>query len=354
MTLPAEPSGAMSEPGEGASEGQARAGATIDVAAAAGLRVPDFFILGHQKCGTTALHVMLDRHPGIFMPGVKEPRFLATDLRSPLPARSEQAKQLRTVEGYLALFAEAGPQQRVGEASPQYLRSRDAPANIRALQPDARMIAIVREPASFLRSFHMQMVSSHVEDEGDLRRALELEPERREGRRIPRDSQAPKSLLYSEHVRYAEQLARFEAELPRENLMVIVYDDFRDDNAGTLLSILRFLGVDESVPLQTQQTRPLPAARSLRVHRLVNNARIARRNPEAAGRVGRTLDAISRDALRSDRVRGLWRRLAYSEPPPPDAELMLELRRRFKPEVEQISERLARDLVALWGYDALD
>ena len=57
--------------------------------------------------------------------------------------------------------------------------------------PGAKIIAILREPASFLRSFHLQMVSSGVESERDLAKALALEPERRRGRRIPRGCLPP-------------------------------------------------------------------------------------------------------------------------------------------------------------------
>src|SRR5579872_578348 len=46
-------------------------------------RLPDFFVIGHPKCGTTALYAMLKRHPQIYMSDVKEPQFFAGDLRLP-------------------------------------------------------------------------------------------------------------------------------------------------------------------------------------------------------------------------------------------------------------------------------
>ena len=66
-------------------------------------------------------------------------------------------------------------EQRVGEASPSYLWSEHAAARIAELQPDARIIAILREPASFLRSLHLQLLQTHVETERDLRKAIALE-----------------------------------------------------------------------------------------------------------------------------------------------------------------------------------
>src|SRR5436190_1060453 len=111
-------------------------------------RVPDFFIAGHPKCGTTALYLMLKNHPQVFMPEVKEPRYFAADQRSP-HGRHPPRDRPRTMEGYLTLFAQARPDQLVGEASPNYLSSRVAASAIADVQPNARVIAILREPAAF-------------------------------------------------------------------------------------------------------------------------------------------------------------------------------------------------------------
>ncbi len=62
----------------------AAAGDRVDAGCrgAAASRVPDFFIVGHAKCGTTALYEMLRTHPQIYMPELKEPAYFATDLRN--------------------------------------------------------------------------------------------------------------------------------------------------------------------------------------------------------------------------------------------------------------------------------
>jgi len=316
-------------------------------------RLPDFFIAGHQKCGTTALYLMLGAHPQIFLPAVKEPRYFAFDLRS-TRARSHPPGQPRTLDQYAALFADAAPGQTAGEASPQYLRSRVAPAAIAEVVPGAKIVAILREPSSFLRSFHLQMVSSNVESERDLARALALEPERREGRQIPRGCHNPATLMYSEHVRYAEQLRRFHEHFPREQVLVLIYEEFRADNQATIRAVLRFLGVDEDQPLAQIDTRPVKAVRSGLLHRVTTEMRRARKNPAGAGRLARAADAALPQRLRTPAVRSGWRRLVYTPPEPADPQLMLELRRRFKPEVQAAGEYLGRDLVSLWGYEDID
>src|SRR5436190_24364329 len=78
----------------------------------AGARVPDFFIIGHEKCGTTALFHILSRHPQIFMPALKEPRFFAADLRD--PGARTSGRLPRSLKQYVSLFAQAGADQRAG------------------------------------------------------------------------------------------------------------------------------------------------------------------------------------------------------------------------------------------------
>src|SRR5947207_15809984 len=123
MTPPAEPPSPSEaarepEPQQSPAQGEAAApGATLDRVAPAGRRVPDFFIVGHEKCGTTALYMTLREHPQIFMPDLKEPRFFAPELRSRFRDRAtEEVKRLHTLDGYLSLFEGAGPQQLAGEA----------------------------------------------------------------------------------------------------------------------------------------------------------------------------------------------------------------------------------------------
>ena len=146
---------------------------------------------------------------------LKEPRFFA-ELRRMRPrfrSRAAPARCRRRSSSTWRCSPPREPEQRVGEASPSYLRSRTAAGAIAEVQPDARIIAILREPASFLRSLHLQLVQTHVETEKDLRKALALEERRRAGRQSPARSARPTDLLYSDHVRYVEQLRRYHARV---------------------------------------------------------------------------------------------------------------------------------------------
>jgi len=313
-------------------------------------RVPDFFIVGHAKSGTTALYTMLKNHPQIFMPEVKEPRFLASDLRDRfhIPATATLPD---TLEQYLCLFAPAQPDQLAGEASPTYLSSHVAAGAIAELQPAARIIAILREPASFIHSLHLQFVQAHVESERDLRKALALESARRRGKRVPRLSHRPNVLLYSEHVRYVEQLRRYYERFAPEQVLVLIYDDFRRDNEQTVRRVLRFLDVDDTPPVFARQVNPTVHVRAQRLHRLLHTL-AAGQGPLARAVQGSTKALAPRGLSRSSAV-ALRNRVFFAAPRPPDEALMLELRRRFEGEVRALAEYLDRDLVSLWGYDEL-
>jgi hypothetical protein len=313
-----------------------------------GQRLPDFFLVGHPKCGTTALHLMLRRHPQVFMPSVKEPRFLATDLRDRFRIPATEAMP-DTLEDYLALFAGAKPEQRAGEASPSYLTSRTAARMISDLQPKARIIAVLREPSSFLRSLHLQFVQTHVETERNMRKALALESARRQGKHIPRRSHRPNVLLYSDHVRFVEQLRRYHAVFPPEQVLVLIYDDFRRDNEGTVRGVLRFLEVDDTAPLTVREANPTVRVRAQRLHQLVHAT--ASGSSPVARAVQATASALTPRRLTRDAAVAIRSRIFFTNPPPPDEDLMLELRRRYRGEVVALSEYLGRDLVSLWGYD---
>jgi hypothetical protein len=313
-------------------------------------RVPDFFVVGNPKSGTTALYKMLREHPQIFMPDFKEPRFFASDAKVRAPKAGKPVVRPRTLEAYMALFAEARPDQLAGDGSPQYLRSPEAAQRIAAQRPDARIIAILREPASYLRSYHMDAVKSNLENERDLGKAMALEPERRAGRRLPPGVENPAWLLYSEHVQYLEHLRRFEAVFPSEQILVLIYDDYRRDSEATVKKVLAFLGVDQTIPLRMVETERerLQGVRFLALHRITRAIKIARHRPDQANPL---LASIGRLAPRA--ATEAWRRLVYTEPRQPAEDFLVDLRRRLKPEVAALGEHLGRDLVSLWGYQDL-
>jgi hypothetical protein len=314
-----------------------------------GGRLPDFFIVGHPKSGTTALYEMLRSHPQVFMPDVKEPRFFAEDLRPRFQGagRGSGGERLpETLQEYLALFAAARPEQVVGEASPSYLRSLRAAELIAAARPEAKIIAILREPASFLRSLHMELVQNHVESEQDLRKALQEEWDSPAGQGAASgQSGLPR---YTDRVRYVEQLRRYHEVFPPEQVLVLIYEDFRADNEATVRRVLRFLGVDETVLVAPVEANPSVHVRSLALDRAMRSLRAGQSLPYRAAK--RAVKALTPQRVQAELLPALRRRVLYSPPRAADEALEGELRERFRDEVAALGEYLDRDLLKLWSY----
>lgn len=201
------------------------------------MTTPNFFIIGAPKSGTTSLLAYLMQHPDVFVPGIWEMNFLSDDLRwrSPPPCRS--------MADYLRHFEAAAGKPRVGEKSAFYLYSRQAAGRIRALNRDARLICILRDPVEVAWSFYKYNLANLEEDLVPFERALDAEADRRRGRRLPARLTIVENLLYREVPRYAEQLERLYGVFPEEQVLVLRFDDLQADEAGVFQTVLDFLGL---------------------------------------------------------------------------------------------------------------
>lgn len=299
--------------------------------------------MGAPKSGTTSLYTMLRQHPQIFMPDLKEPQFFASAPRDDLADWfPREAKRPHTLDEYLALFSDAQPGQRAGESSTFYISSHTAADRIAEVQPQARIIAILREPVSFLRSLHLTLLLIAYETETDLQVAMSLEQARREGKHIPRHCVRPELLQYSEHVRYVKQLRRFERVFPPGNVLVLINDDLWRDVHAMTRRVLRFLDVDDQHPIHPVKTNVTKRAVRSPLLRDALESLAAWRGPPRSGRA---------EQLLRRGVRSLRRRAMMGDAAPLDEAFAQELRRRCKPEVVALSEHLGRDLVGLWGYE---
>lgn len=296
---------------------------------AAGARKPDFFIVGAPKCGTTTLYDSLKDHPQVFMAEPKEPNYFDEDVFR--PARDEAA--------YLALFAAAGPGVVAGEASALYLYSEVAAAKIRAFRPDARIVILLRQPADFLASLHGQLCyDMHCEDLRDFRAALDAEPDRRRGRRLPRDlAWEPRLLFYRECATFSVQVRRYLDAFGRDRVHVILFDDLVGDPRGEFARLCRFLGIRDDVSIQSRRSNPARHWRSKRLAHLF--FRMPRPLLAAARLVPRAIRHPARDALlRFNEAKGHRR--------PLDPDLRRALTIEFTPEIRALGDLIGRDLSA--------
>lgn len=211
------------------------------------MALPDFLLLGAPKAGTTALHVALSRHPQLFLSANKEPKFFLTDGPPPRGGgpgddRTYQQYVWRR-EDYEALFADAPEGALKGESTTLYLRDPQAHCRIAALVPDARLVAVLRDPVDRAHSNWVHLRSAGLEPESDFLRACEREQERAAAGWGP-------FWRYVGLGRYGEQLTSLYAHFPREQVLLLLYRDVRQSPATALDRICRHLGVQTGVVTQ--------------------------------------------------------------------------------------------------------
>jgi hypothetical protein len=292
------------------------------------MRKPDFFIVGAPRSGTKAMRTYLGKHPEIFMVYDVKPHFFGTDLDSPPFIRDEQE--------YLSLFAGANNEKRVGEKSPRCLYSRRAAAEIKAYQPSARIIIMLRNPVDMLYSLYNNSLNFGLEDIVDFEAALEAENDRKLGKRLP-PSLSPTEYwrcLYREFVRYTEQVQRYVDTFGWENVHIIIFDDIIDDAARVYRETLRFLDVDPDFQTNLDKVQPDVRNHSKTLLNFLNSPTPALRSLVLA-----TIPLPIRDRI----TKGL-RRLNAVPVPALDQGLRRRLQAEFLPEVQQLSKLIGRDL----------
>jgi hypothetical protein len=294
--------------------------------------IPNFFIVGAPKCGTTALYRYLSPHPNILLPRLKEPHYFATDLGT-YPA-------VKSLEEYLGLFAERTPQHlRVGEASVYYLRSDEAVANIRAYNPDARLIAMLRNPVDMVYSLHSQLLYWGEESEPDFEAAWRLQARRRAGHDLPPQSREPSLVQYAHIGRLGTQTERLVSIFPRAQVQLLVYDDFAADPQRAYDDVLAFLGVPHD------GRREFPRVNDNKRAKLGWLGHFIRKPPPALRKGYRRLKrAVGRDGLDSLKQVIVSRNTVKERRSPLSSTFRAELVDYFAPEVELLGRLLERDL----------
>ncbi len=270
------------------------------------------------------------------MPESKEPSYFCTDLDS--GSAADGRIFTRDLDAYLDLFRGARQGQRVGEASPFYLYSSAAAARIREFRPDARIIIMLRDPADMVRYLHARRYFVGSEDIERFEDALAAEEARKRGERLPPDVWNVKGLSYRDVGRYAEQVERYLALFPGEQVKIIIFEEFRRDPEGTYRDVLRFLGVQPQEEVPLLQVNPSLGVRSRRLHRLLLTPALRK-----------GFRRLAPQALRRP-VRGLITRInARPERPDFDPLLRRRLQAEFRADVERLGRHIGRDLTAIWS-----
>jgi Sulfotransferase family len=206
--------------------------------------LPDFFLMGAPKAGTTALHAALAQHPRLYLSPVKEPKFYLCDGRPPArgdhrgPGDAHSAQEwIWRRDRYEALFEAAPPGVPKGESTPFYLYDRAAQARIHADVPQARLLVVLRDPVDRAYSNWMHLRSDGLEPIEDFAAAWAAEDER-----VAR-GWAP-FWHYRRLGFYGEQLRDLIDLFGADQVHVLRYRDLVVDPVEALDAVCAFLGVE--------------------------------------------------------------------------------------------------------------
>jgi hypothetical protein len=274
---------------------------------------PDFIGIGAQRAGTSWLYACLYEHPQVCMPR-KEINFF-----------SRERNWRRGYGWYESVFDECSAAALTGEFSTSYLTDGSSPRRIREHYPEAKLIASLRHPVDrAYSSYRNDIVAGLVDSTTGFRDALRDHPE------------------YVEQGRYAHDLQRYLEHFPREQLLILIFDDARRNPGSAIEQTYLFLGVD-------------PAFRPAMLHRQVGIGRVPRSQrlerwllgTAAASRGHRwTRSAwwLAKKAGLGDRARALNTRRDRAGVTALDPAFRRTLVRESEPDVRALEELLGRKL----------
>lgn len=237
------------------------------------MTLPNFFIVGAAKSGTTSLWSYLRQHPQVFMSRPKEPNFFAFVGTQPSmkgPAGSETIYQkihkysILDIENYTGLFDKVSDEVAIGEASVRYLYFPGAAQNIKQYIPNAKILIMLRNPVDRLFSHYCMNVGMFGLEPLELSKAIKAEA-----------SRIKQGWGWDWHYinigLYYEQVKRYLDLFGQDQVKIILYDDFCSDTLNVIADVYRFLGVDDKfIPNTSKKNKVAHLPKNRAIHQLLN------------------------------------------------------------------------------------
>lgn len=280
---------------------------------------PNFYVIGAPRCGTTTLYSYLKHHPDIFVPQQKELHYFS---RERAEASYYRPPVIRTEHEYLAHFAGRSGRGLAGDFSPSYLHFEEAAKRIFAINKEAKIIAILRNPTDRTISHYLMDVAK-----GFQRKPLAAFFERT----------AANDSFYREYMGasiYSIALERYLHLFGPARVLTLISEELWSDPAAGIQRVLTFLGTEHTINVQTKD-----AANAYFEPRFAFVPRL-RRAP-IAQTAFRMLPEHLRTALKD-----LMQRRGGEKPDFTAERTFLD--RFFAPEISQLSALLGLNLVRVW------
>jgi hypothetical protein len=292
--------------------------------------LPTFFIVGAAKSGTTSLYHYLSQHPDVYMSPNKEPHWFSRVQ----PAQGQDSRPVTSQEEYLQLFKGWNGEPAIGEASPSYLWDEKAPYRIKEAVPDAKIIAIVRDPVERAYSHYLMRVREGKED-------LPFWEALQQDYHEEKNKAWSASRLYIDLGFYADQVQRYLEVFGEGQVRIYLYaKDLKTNPRVLLQSLMEFIEVDPQYAA-TVKTNTWSNTYAVPRSRLVLNVFRSRISKS------RCFDALKEKLIPDQRLRARLREsLLYkgASKPPMDARSRQFLMELYRLDVRRLQHLLGRDL----------
>ncbi len=224
---------------------------------------PNFFIVGARKAGTTSLYEILKDIPEIYMCPYKEPNYFN---RKTIEDHHPMGKY-RTKEKYLKLFKNVTKQKIIGEAS-AYLRDSDAPNLIHQVSPKSKILISLRDPIERAYSHYLMLFGRGIISTSF---SQEIEHELQNG------SNPLKWEIKMDEGLYFEHVTRYLKIFGREQVKIIIFEEFIKNPKETIEEILKFLELDKTLSnFIAKKHNPYTTTRGSIAQQILNSKKIQR------------------------------------------------------------------------------
>jgi hypothetical protein len=303
------------------------------IARAAGrenVRLPNFLIVGAEKCGTTSLYQYFKQHPDVYLPAKKELHYFSYDLIGKNAGGPGSANVLAwacaTREEYESHYRGIGSYAAVGEVSPSYFYFSQISERIRSELGRPKIIIMLRNPIQKAHSQYMHLVRDNKETLPFFD-ALMAEEDRIEAGWGP-------LWRYSESSLYAARIAKYIEVFGEEHIKIGLFDELSNSPRTLINDMFEFIGVAPHARIDTSRTYN----RSGRPRsRLLANF-LAKRNPVTAA-ARRWVPEQTRD-----RIKHIMLNLNTGQKDTIDERSRAYLRERFAADVGELEQILGRRL----------
>lgn len=200
-----------------------------------------------MKAATTSLYTYLKQHPDVFMTHIKEPMFFNNlNNQTDFVIKGRKSKHITTLDKYYTLFNDVKKETAIGEASPSYIYNKNCASLIKEYFPNAKIIAILRQPVERAYSNYLHARRADREPIANFEDAFNSESERIKNNWSPLYHYKTKGFYYRQLIQYYNLFSK-------EQIKVILFDDITADPKQITKEVFEFLEVDNSFIANTSK-----------------------------------------------------------------------------------------------------